>query len=159
MTQKKIIEKLHLAFADVDNIAHQFPEDNFFQRPANGKWSAAENVEHLFLSVMPLAGLFCNPALMLEKWGKSERISEDYDKVVAIYQEKIGTIRGAVPGFIPEAIVASRQELIQNLKAVNTKFLLRASLFTEEELDIFQVPHPLIGLLTCREFLYFTHYH
>ena len=53
----------------------------------------------------------------------------------------------------------SKAELIENLKGINNKFLVRTSLFTEEELDIYQVPHPLIGLLTCREFLYFTHYH
>ena len=54
---------------------------------------------------------------------------------------------------------ASKQELVENLKGINSKFLVRISLLTGKELDTFQVPHPLIGLLTCREFLYFTHYH
>jgi hypothetical protein len=159
MTQKKIIEKLHSAFAEVEKTAQHFPEATFFQPPSTGKWSAAENVDHLFLSVKPLVGLFGKPEVMLERWGSSNRPSQTYEQVVAIYLEKVGSV--GVNAFItdPENRSTSKQELIENLKGINNKFLVRSSLFTELELDHYQVPHPLIGLLTCREFLYFTHYH
>ncbi len=159
MTQKKIIEKLHAAFAEVEATANLVPEANFFQRPVTDKWSVAENVEHLFLAVKPLVGLFGKPDVMLIQWGKSGRASRSYDQVVATYLEKVGNV--GVNAFItsPDNMSNSKQELIENLKGINNKFLARTSLFTEQELDMYQVPHPLIGLLTCREFLYFTHYH
>ena len=159
MTQKKIIEKLHAAFTEVENTADSVNESIFFQRPASGKWSVAENVEHLFLAVKPLVGLFGKPDVMLTNWGKSDRPSGSYDNIVATYLIKVGNI--GVNAFItsPENMPASKQELVENLKGINSKFLVRISLLTGKELDTFQVPHPLIGLLTCREFLYFTHYH
>ena len=159
MTQKKIIEKLHAAFAEVEATANLVPDAHFFQRRMTDKWSVAENVEHLFLAVKPLVGLFGKPEVMLANWGKSSGRSASYDEVVARYLEKVGNV--GVNAFItsPDNMATSKQELIENLRSINDKFLARASLFTEQELDTYQVPHPLIGLLTCREFLYFTHYH
>ncbi len=159
MTQKKIIEQLHLAFSDVENTARQFSVSMFFQKPVTGKWSAAENVEHLILSVKPLAGLFSKPETMVEKWGKTTRPQRNYDKVVAAYLEKVGDVGAGFPDFMPRNAMSTKQERIDDLNAINNKFLARASLLTEPELDTYQVPHPLIGMLTCREFLYFTHYH
>ncbi len=159
MTQKKIMEKLHTAFTEVEQTANLVPETYYFKRPLADKWSVAENVEHLFLAVKPLVGLFGKPEIMLANWGKSNRPSGSYDQVVATYLEKVGNV--GVNAFItsPDNMTDSKQELIENLKAINNKLLVRVSLFTEQELDMYQVPHPLIGLLTCREFLYFTHYH
>ncbi len=159
MTQKKIIEKLYTAFAEVENTARLVPEASFFQRPAAGKWSVAENVEHLFLSVKPLAALFADPRSMQDRWGSSSRSSRTYDQMVAAYLEKVGNVGAGLPAYTPKNEATSKPQLIESLSAVNNKFLVRASLFTEAELDDYQVPHPIIGLLTCREFLYFTHYH
>ena len=159
MTQKKIIEKLHLVFSELEKTLLLFPEAHFFKRPSEGKWSAAENAEHLFLCVKPLVGLFGKHESMLERWGSCNRKSRDYDAIVAAYLEKVGTVGKGLPNFTPENITASKQELIDNLNAINKTFLVISSLFTEKELDMYQVPHPVIGMLTCREFLYFTHYH
>jgi hypothetical protein len=159
LRQDKIIAQLRDAFTEVSTTVGLFPEALFFQRPATGKWSAAENAEHLFLSVKPLAGLFHQPGIMSEKWGTSSRPSGNYDAVVALYLEKVGNVGAGFPAFIPGNITSSKQELVDKLEAVNNKFLIQASLLTEKELDTYHVPHPLIGMLTCREFLYFTHYH
>jgi len=53
----------------------------------------------------------------------------------------------------------TKTDLILNFHTINEKFLERTALLSENNLDNYQIPHPLIGLLTCREFLYFTHYH
>ncbi len=117
MTQKKIIEKLHTAFAEVETAAGLVPEANFFQRPVSGKWSVAENVEHLFLAVKPLVGLFGKPEVMLANWGKSNRPSGSYDKVVATYLEKVGNV--GVNAFItsPDNMSTSKLEFVENLQA------------------------------------------
>ena len=159
MTQKKIIEKLHRAFTEFETAADLVPESKFFQRPLPDKWSVAENADHLFLAVKPLVGLFGKPEVMLANWGKSNGASRSYDALVALYLEKVGSV--GVNTFITaqENLTSSKQQLLDDLKAINRKFLVRVSLFTEKELDVYQVPHPVIGMLTCREFLYFTHYH
>ncbi len=159
MTQKKIIEKLHVVFSDVEKTIQLFPEHEFFKRPVTNKWCAAEHAEHLFLAVRPLAGLFGKPETIAEKWGASNRDSRSYDTLVALYLEKIGAVGPGLPDYTPGAMTELKRELADKLKAINNLLLIRASLFTEQELDAYQVPHPVIGMLTCREFLYFTHYH
>ena len=159
MTQQQIIEKLQTIFAEVEKNGASFSEDAFFKRPPTGKWSAAENIQHLFLSAKPLVGLFGKPDFMKQQWGESNRPSTGYDDVVKIYLEKIGNLGAAVPAYVPDGLCATQSEQLANLHSIHQKFLERASALGDEVLDNYQVPHPLIGLLTVREFLYFTHYH
>ena len=96
---------------------------------------------------------------MAERWGTGSGRSRSYEAIVAAYLQKVGAVGPGLPEFTPAHITESKQQLIGKLKDINNPFLVRASLFTEKELDTYQVPHPVIGMLTCREFLYFTHYH
>ena len=59
-------DKLTDAFTEVEKVGNSFSEVQFFQRPPGGKWSAAEHVQHLFVSAKPLVGLFGKPELMLQ---------------------------------------------------------------------------------------------
>ncbi len=159
MRQKKIIEKLHTAFAEVEQAAELVPETLFFQQPFPGKWSVAEHADHLFLAVKPLVGLFGKPEVMLANWGKSNGISRSYNDLLAVYREKVKGVRTNTFVTPLEELTKSKRQVIEDLVAINRSFLVRASLFTEKELDMYQVPHPVIGMLTAREFLYFTHFH
>ncbi|MDB5283548.1 MAG: DinB family protein [Bacteroidota bacterium] len=159
MTQKEMIEKLALIFREVEKTGDTFSEEKFFQRPSSGKWSAAENVQHLFLSAKPLVSLFGKPELMLQQWGRNDRPSKDYDGIVSLYLEKIGKVVVTTTAFSPVEISGNQAEQMNNLKSIHSKFIERASQLPEADLEIYQVPHPLLGLLTAKEFLYFTHYH
>ncbi len=159
MTQQEIIEKLRFTFSEVEKNGYFFTADTFFKRPRPEKWSAAENVQHLFLSAKPLVGLFGKPDFIKQQWGESNRPSTSYDKVVNVYLEKIGNLGTAVPACVPDGLCSTQTEQLANLHAIHSKFIERASNLSEEVLDNNQIPHPLIGLLTVREFLYFTHYH
>ncbi len=160
MALQDILGKLTTAFTEVEKAGNSFSETDFFKKPDTGKWSAGENIQHLFLSVKPLVGLFGKPELMLQ-FGKRNRPSLDYNGVVDLYIEKLNSpsavavvTRNTVAG-----ISATQQQEMENLHAIHTKFLERAATLSDEVLDEYQIPHPLMGLLTPREFLYFTHYH
>jgi hypothetical protein len=161
MTKAESIQKLNEAFAAIEALIHSLPEEQFFQKPENGKWSVAENVEHLFLSVKPLVGLFGKKDIMLANWGKSDRTSGTYDELVNTYLERLSKLPSGVAfgPVAPVTITGSRDEITGNLRSIHGKFIERTEAMTEEELDSYQVPHPLLGLLTCREFVYFTAYH
>ena len=159
MTQREAIEQLRQVFAEVEKTAAHFGITVFFHRPPNGKWSAAENVQHLFLSLKPLVGLFGKPELMLQQWGASNRPSRTYDQVVAEYLKIIGNGGQTTKEYVPTGMCATEVEQIGQLHSIHQKFIERTSQLSETDLDTYQVPHPLIGLLTAREFLYFTHYH
>jgi hypothetical protein len=76
------------------------------------------------------------------------------------YHGKLAAGYKATGPFIPPAIqTESRDKLVTRLS--NTIRSLNAHLngFTESQLDMLLLPHPLLGKLTLREMLYFTIYH
>ena len=160
MTLLETLDKLSAAFATVEKTGNSFGETEFFKRPESGKWSAAEHVQHLFVSVKPLVGLFGKPELMLQ-FGKCTRPTMNYDRVVELYHEKLNS-----PAAVPivsrnnvEGLSPKQGEQMENLHSIHSKFLDRAATLPNTILDEYQIPHPLMGLLTAREFIFFTHYH
>jgi hypothetical protein len=158
MTHPEILDKLAVAFAETEMAGNSFSEAQFFEKPANGKWSTAENMQHLFVSVKPLVGLFGKPELMLQ-FGKCSRTAMDYDQVINLYHEKLKGFAGSGIVNNVESLAPTQAEQIANLNSIHQKFLERAATLPQNILDEYQIPHPLMGLLTVREFLYFTHYH
>ena len=158
MTQQEIISKVAEAFAATEMTANSFSEEQFFAKPASGKWSAAEQTQHLFRSVKPLAGLFGKTDMMLQ-FGLCGRPRMDYAEVIDLYLEKLKTFATSGINNTVDGLSPTKKEQIGNLHAINTKFLERAATLPENILDEYQIPHPLIGLITIREWLYFTHYH
>jgi DinB superfamily len=158
MTHPETLDKLALAFAETEMAGSSLSEVQFFKRPADGKWSPAENMQHLFLSVKPLVGLFGKPELM-EQFGKTSGAGRSYDELVNLYHEKLKTF--AASGIVNNVygLAATQAEQIANLHSIHQKFLERAAALPENILNEYQIPHPLLGLLTVREFLYFTIYH
>ncbi|MBN8578769.1 MAG: DinB family protein [Cytophagales bacterium] len=51
------------------------------------------------------------------------------------------------------------QRLNHNLTNEVTKLASKLNRFSEAELDLYILPHPLLGKLTLREMIYFTCYH
>jgi hypothetical protein len=159
MIQSEILNELNNELAALEKTSSSFTEDQFFQNPAGDKWSAAQNMEHLFLATKPLVGLFGTPGIMIERWGKSSRPSRSYDEVVAEYLKIVGNAGKASASTTPQATEPTKGEQIVKFEMLNDKFVERVEKLSEIDLDTYQVPHPLIGILTVREFLYFTLYH
>ena len=160
MTKLKIIEKLKATFTELEKTIDGFSEKLFFQRPPSDKWSAAENIQHLFLSVKPLVSLFGKKDFMMEQWGKASHPSRSYNEIMTFYMDKLAQTPNIFsPITTPKELAATKEEEMQNFASINAKFLERAADLSEDDLDLYQIPHPLLGLLTIREFLYFTDYH
>ena len=154
-----MIKSLEIVFVDLESTASAFNETAFFNKPDNGKWSVAENLQHLFLTLNPLVDLLSLPEIMLERWGSSNRVSRDYDDIVAVYLRLIGRVGTTTSRYVPKNICVSKAEEIQNYHKVCQSLLEKISTLSESELDSYQLPHPIIGLLTLKEFLHFTKYH
>ena len=159
-TLHETTHKLAEVFAETERVANTFTAEQFFKRPDTGEWSAAEHLQHLFVSIKPLVGLFGKPDLMLQ-FGKRSRPPMDYNQVVALYHQLLSS-----PAAIPivsrnnvDGLSPTKAEQIANLHSLHNKFIERATTLPDEILNNYQIPHPLIGLLTVREWLFFTHYH
>ena len=155
MDKKQILQKLSEGFDLVEETLRNTENDVFFRRK-DDKWSVAENAKHLILSVNPLNMAFSLPNFTLLFFGKLNRPARNYEEMVEKYHQKLAEGAVATPQFIPEGVSSNQEDLIQELKKTNDKFLIKVDNFEEEDLDKYLIPHPVLGKLTIRVMLYFT---
>ena len=76
------------------------------------------------------------------------------------YKEKLSKGGKASGKFVPMEVGLQEQRLLPKSIMYYTNKLCKLIENAEEEhLDIYVLPHPLLGKLTFREMLYFTAYH
>lgn len=125
----------------------------------DGKWNAAQLIDHIIKSVSPVKLAFSMPLFVLKLvFGRANRPSRGYDELVAKYQSKLQAGGKAPKRFWPKASLAVNQQatvLDQNIVAL----CAQVESLTETQLDRYLLPHPLLGKITLREMLYFTIYH
>lgn len=154
--KKELIEK-HKEFVDYIN---SLSDNDFLNTKNNQKWSAGQQLQHIYLSVRPV-----NLALLLPKifmrlfFGKPSK-KRTYEQLVNAYQNalKNGGKAGAL--YNPNSVsISKKQKLIMNLTKLVVALNRKIDKISEEDLDKHILPHPLIGKTTIREMLYFTIYH
>lgn len=132
-----------------------------FTYSANEKWTAGQQLEHIYISVKPVNLAFRLPTFLLKfVWGKANRQSRSYDDLTQKYNGKLATGSKATGPYIPKNVAPENgQKLMSQLKNVVERLCLSVEKFSEEDLDYYILPHPLLGKLTLREMIYFTIYH
>ena len=160
MNNKEIAELLQSNYqrfiVEVDALA----EIDFCYVPEN-KWSAAQQLDHLVRSVRPVNLAFGLPVFILKMlFGKSNRPSKSYEEVIAKYQTKIAAGAKATGRFIPPMIhFQQKEKLLKQLSGLVASLVKKTARSSENKLDTYILPHPLLGKITLREMLYFTAYH
>ena len=147
----------HLEFiACLDQIS-----DDIFTVSQNEKWTAGQQLEHIYLSVKPVGLGFRLPKFLLKLvWGKSNREGKSYDELIERYQAKLANGSKASGAFVPNKVDLKKgQKLKEKLKNEVLNLCLSIEKISEEDLDCYLLPHPILGKLTLREMLYFTIYH
>lgn len=132
-----------------------------FETMPGGKWSAGQNLDHLIRSIKPLQLAYVMPKFLLKlMFGKANRPSRTYDELVLKYKTKL-TAGGRASGqFIPPLISFEQKDLlIKKYDRHKQKLISKIEKQSEEDLDKYILPHPLLGKLTLREMLYFTIHH
>ncbi|MES2794838.1 MAG: DinB family protein [Bacteroidota bacterium] len=162
MNKQEILDQLKIQKERVLEILQNSDETKFYQ-PKGEKWSQAEHIEHLINSIKPLNLLFSLPKILMTwKWGKPNRGSRTYDDLVKRYLEKLAVrpFQGNNP-FGPKKDKNYTKEQLISLFSSNYEKLAQKieKGWTEEQLEKYLIPHPLLGKLTVREMLMFTAYH
>ncbi len=160
MNNSAIIESLqtnHQQFADY--IA-SLSTAEFLHRKED-KWTPAEHADHIVKSISPVVMAFGLPRIAPRLlFGKSTRTSRTYDALIEKYKEKLSKGGKASGKFVPMEVGLQEQRLLAKSIMYYTNKLCKLIENAEEEhLDIYVLPHPLLGKLTFREMLYFTAYH
>lgn len=154
---KKELTARHTVFTD-----YLFSLSNeAFLTSYHEKWAAGQQLEHIYLSVKPVRQALGMPKILLRfLLGKANRSGRNYDELVDKYRNKLQG-GGKAPGrFVPKVIsIEKGQQLKTALAKEIARLCSKLDRFTEEELDRYILPHPLLGKLTLREMMYFTLYH
>ncbi|MCU0399123.1 MAG: DinB family protein [Cyclobacteriaceae bacterium] len=162
MRKEEIIHKLNQEVLTASAYFNSLPADVFGERSNPDKWSPAENVQHLVLSVRPLLLAFSLPKFILRiMFGKPNRPGRSYEQVVEKYKAKLEAGGRAGKAFTPQEFLREMPQVtvLEKFNKAHSDFVRKISVLREEQLDQYLLPHPLLGKLTLREMLYFTVYH
>jgi hypothetical protein len=142
-----------------------YPTPEFFQPPAPGVWSAADQVRHLTKSLRGIAQGLCVPRAVLRVlFGRAARPSRSFGDLRQDYWAVLAA-GGKAGRFAPRALEpAERSEgtraqlMARHADAVGA-FGRALARWPEDALDRYVLPHPLLGKLTIREMASFALYH
>ncbi|MEZ4888089.1 MAG: DinB family protein [Chitinophagales bacterium] len=156
-----ILEQIPLIFDEVAQVIQNTPDELFSKQVIEGKWSIAENFDHLIRGGAPVASGLKMNKLMIRTLGKPNRLSRTYEGLVERYKEKLAAGGVSSGPFSPDAAKEyHKAEMLQNWEMVKGKLIERADTkWSEKDLDNYLMPHPLLGKLTVREILFFTIFH
>jgi hypothetical protein len=132
-----------------------------FEYSPDGKWSAGQNLDHLIRAIKPLQLGYGLPKFALRiLFGKTNRPSKTYDELVTKYKTKLASGGRASGPFIPPFIgFEKKDDLIKKYDEQKQRLISKIEKQNEKDLDIYILPHPLLGKVTLREMLYFTIHH
>jgi hypothetical protein len=142
------------------NYVNALSDEQFTAQP-NGKWSAGETLQHLFLSTRALNRALSSPREFFDQWPRADRPSRSSDEVIAAYHAALAGLTAAAPtSVLPRTEdLENRAEVTERFDSITLALLSTLDNWTEADLDQYQVPHPRLGLLTVREFFQFSAYH
>ncbi|HEV8271262.1 MAG TPA: DinB family protein [Chitinophagaceae bacterium] len=132
-----------------------------FEATPNDKWSAGQNLDHLIRAIKPLQLAYGLPKFVLRiMFGKTNRPSKTYNELVTKYKLKLAAGGRASGPFIPPFIsFKKKDELVKKYVDQKQELIVKIEKQSEKDLDVYILPHPLLGKVTLREMLYFTIHH
>jgi hypothetical protein len=127
----------------------------------DGKWSVSQNVEHINIGLTRMGNYLALPKSNIESnYGFSERKSTNYETIFKVYRNAFENGVKASDDFVPKInLEIGIEKLVENGKKTLDVFMSNLKSWNEEELDLYNCPHPFLGKITVREILYFTIYH
>ena len=162
LSKQEMIHGLNQVTTDLITHTSSIRPELFFLQPAD-KWSIAQNIIHLNKAARITTLAYRLPKFIVRLYtGKPNRPSRSYDELVAKYKLKLEQGGKASGPFIPKAPPRGQtQEMILDSFKMLMQRLANAieRNWTDEKLDNYLAPHPLLGKLTLRELIYFTIYH
>lgn len=147
------------ALQSISELLSNLSTDDW-QRPQAGKWTMAQEFEHLLLSTKGTAFVL-SPAVR-PKWHEHTGGSRSFETIVRDYQASLQANPGVVNAATAPTEAASQltiDEQTANWKAAaqNLQAVINGLAVDPDTYTVWK--HPLLGPLTIREMIYFTQHH
>ena len=164
-TKTELVHALNTSHEAVCQLCQGCAPQAFFAHPV-GVWSAAENVVHLVESLSAVTRGLKMPRLVLAgMFGKAEvadaakPTSRSYATIQALYAEALRQGAQASGRYVPQNVnvssdfAAAQQGILANWVSAGKKLSAAIAAWDEADLDVYRLPHPILGNLTLREML------
>lgn len=172
-TQAEIVTALGQQADDLHLFFRGVPADRFFMGTET-RWAPAHHAQHLVQTVRPLAAGLPWPVLVtaLQRarplaerlrapgWTKGPPKPRTYTQIRRDYQQVLRQGARAPARYVPRLRAGHTQDRLARsvqVSILNLQAALRG--WDECRLDTLWLPHPLLGLLSIREMMFFTLYH
>ena len=158
-TKQEIIDAINQVFDDVYSELKDLSTEIVSYQSLE-KWPISLQLEHLIISAQPVATALNLPKITFRAFGIPEKDSRTYEEVVSSYQAKLEAGAKATSKYIPSPKEKNKIDLLEKWLEVGDKLVDRIErLWTEDQLERYLLPHPVLGKLSVREMLFFTIYH
>ncbi len=159
-SKHEILTELNGSFNSLISVSSAV-DDTIYNVSKNNKWTPAENIAHLVNATKMTSLVFTLPKFIpVLLYGKPARTSHGFGKIVNNYQKKLESGAVASGLYVPKKTNYVKVELNEKLKREGDKLILALDKkWEDEQLDHYQISHPILGSLTVRELAYFTIYH
>lgn len=161
MEKEAMIQLLQQNYAQLIEQVSQLNDRALVHAPGE-KWNALQQVDHLIKSVAPVNRAFGLPSFILSwRFGVANRPSRTYDALVDRYHIKLQAGGRTSAPFVPapDIVITEKEKLLRHLDKLIAQLARRVHKHKEYALDKYVLPHPLLGMITLREMIYFTAYH
>lgn len=159
-TKEQILVALRESLSAVEDWIESQPDAAFEQGPS-GRWSMGQHLDHLTRSVQPFTLAMSLPRFVLKlALPKVARPGLSYAELAARYEGVLEAGGKASGRYVPPATPAARKTAsLAAHRAQRDKLLRQVASFPEADMDRLGAKHPLIGVLSLRELLFFTIHH
>ncbi len=160
-SRAELITAFDIVHRQASELFTSFSPDDFFRRPEQDVWSPAENAVHLIKSVKAVADAMRLPKLVLRGLFGTAAGSMSYGEVRDRYLQALAEGAVATGRFVPPAggDEPSRTRALAGWRRADESLVGALATWREPALDKYRLPHPILGKITVREMLFFTHYH
>lgn len=152
---QQISEAYTLFASDVKNLA--YADANLC---INHKWSVNQNIDHINLSLTQLNKYFLLPKERIQSvLGLKSKAVVTMATFTLKLNQTLKTGVKSIKTFTPDFSSKNTKVLILKGQEIISDMVKALMLWTDEDLDTYNCPHPVLGKISAREMLYFTIYH
>lgn len=160
LDKQTLQQELHERHEQFLQLLGRIPDDAFFIPVAEGKWTPAQQLDHIHKSTGAFNMALLLPKLMWKGFGVAKRPSRSYEDLIADYHTCLAEGGKSTAKFLPADVkLHQRGVLTAELRTIIENMCKRIGKLSEADLDKYRLPHPLLGKLTLREMAEFTVYH
>lgn len=159
-THSEIVAALKSQLDEITALAESVSDKTFkFNIP--GKWSIAKNIEHLGTAnnITAVGFITPKPVLKIIAGGATSQ-HRSANQIASTYLLKVAEGAKSPVLYLPKPIPGLGKSVTINIWKFSVNNLMKAiSSWSDSDLDVYQLPHPILGKISAREMLFFTVFH